>query len=71
MNPPTFTGDLTEDANEFIVSCHERLHNLGLLECHEVDFTAFKMSGFAKWWWRDYIITRISGSPSLSWTLFT
>ena len=31
MNPPTYTGDLAEDAYEFIVSCHERLHNLGLV----------------------------------------
>ena len=30
MNPPTYTGDLIEDAYEFIVSCRERLHNLGL-----------------------------------------
>ncbi|XP_015075424.1 uncharacterized protein LOC107019433 [Solanum pennellii] len=71
MNPPTFIGDLTEDAYEFIVSCHERLHNLGLWECHGVDFTAFQMSGFAKRWWRDYISTRLFGSPPLSWTQFT
>ncbi|XP_027769052.1 uncharacterized protein LOC107019492 [Solanum pennellii] len=24
MNPPTYTGDLAEDAYEFIVSCHQR-----------------------------------------------
>ena len=24
MNPPTYTSDLSEDAYEFIVSCHER-----------------------------------------------
>ncbi|KAH0729429.1 hypothetical protein KY289_000617 [Solanum tuberosum] len=37
MNPPTYTGDLTEDAYEFIVSCHKRLHNLGLVESHGVN----------------------------------
>ena len=41
MNPPTYTGDLAEDAYEFIVSCHERLHNLGLVESHGIDYTAF------------------------------
>lgn len=48
MNPPTYTGDLTEDANEFIVSCHERLHNLGLVESHGVDYITFQMTGSAK-----------------------
>ena len=28
MNFLTYTRDLMEDAHEFIVSCHERLHNL-------------------------------------------
>ena len=28
MNPPTYTGALTNDAYEFIVSCNERLYNL-------------------------------------------
>ena len=71
MNPPTYTGDLTEDAYEFIVSCHERLHNLGLVESHGVDYTTFQMTGSAKQWWRDYISSRPAGSPPLSWTQFT
>ncbi|XP_015054850.1 uncharacterized protein LOC107001234 [Solanum pennellii] len=48
MNPPTYTGDLTEDAYEFIVSCHERLHNVELVESHGVHYTAFQMTGSAK-----------------------
>ncbi|XP_069154403.1 uncharacterized protein [Solanum lycopersicum] len=48
MIPPTYTSDLTKDAYEFIVSCHERLHNLGLVECHGVDYTTFQMTGYAK-----------------------
>ena len=71
MNPPTYTGDLAEDAYEFIVSCHERLHNLGLVESHGVDYTAFQMTGSAKQWWRDYISSRPAGSHPLSWTEFT
>ncbi|XP_015081327.1 uncharacterized protein LOC107024922 [Solanum pennellii] len=47
MNPPTYTGDLAEDAYEFIVSCHARLHNLGLVESHGVYYTAFQMTGSA------------------------
>ena len=71
MNPPTYTGDLTEVAYEFIVSCHERLKNLGLVESHGVDHTVFQMTGSAKQWWRDYISSRPTGSPPLSWTQFT
>ena len=71
MNPPTYTGDLAEDAYEFIVSCHERLHNLGLVESHGVDYTAFQITGSAKQWWRDYISSRPAGSHPLSWTEFT
>ncbi|XP_069152883.1 uncharacterized protein [Solanum lycopersicum] len=70
MNHLTYTGDLTEDAYEFIFSCHERLHNLGLVESHGVDYTAFQMTGSAKKWWRDYISSRPTGSPPLSWTQF-
>ena len=71
MNPPTYTGDLAGDAYEFIVSCHERLHNLGLVESRGVDYTAFQMTGSAKQWWRDYISSRLAGSHPLSWTEFT
>ena len=28
INPPTYTGDLTKDAYNCKVSCHERLHNI-------------------------------------------
>ena len=48
MNPPTYTRDITEDAYEFIVSCHERLHNLGLVESHGIDYNAFQINGSAK-----------------------
>ena len=71
MNPPTYTGDLTEDVYEFLVSCHERLHNLGLVESHGFDYTVFQMTGSAKQWWRDYISSRPAGSSPLSWTQFT
>ena len=71
MNPQTYTGDLTEDAYEFIASCHKRLHNLGLVESHGVNYTTFQMTGSTKQWWRDYIKSRPAGSPPLSWTQFT
>ncbi|XP_069148227.1 uncharacterized protein [Solanum lycopersicum] len=71
MNPPTYTCNLAKDAYEFIVSCHERLHNLGLVESHGVDYTAFQMTGSSKQWWTNYISSRPAGSHPLSWTEFT
>ena len=71
MNPPTYTRDITEDAYEFIVSCHERLHNLGLVESDGVDYTTFQITGSAKKWWRDYISSKPARSPPLSRTQFT
>ncbi|XP_015084222.1 uncharacterized protein LOC107027624 [Solanum pennellii] len=71
MNPPTYTGDLAEDAYEYIVSCHKRLHNLGLVESHGVYYTAFQMTGATKQWWTNYISSRPAGSHPLSWTQFT
>ena len=68
MNPPTYTGDFSEDGYEFIVSCHERVHNLGLVEYHGVDYTAFQITCSAKQWWRDYISSRPAVSHPLSWT---
>lgn len=45
LGPPRFSGAPGEDAYEFLVSCQERLHNLGLVESHGVDYTTFQMDG--------------------------
>ncbi|KAK4724347.1 hypothetical protein R3W88_027126 [Solanum pinnatisectum] len=71
MNSLTYTTDITEDVYEFIVSCHERLHNLGLVELHKVDYTTLQITSSAKQWWKDYIRSRPARSPPLSWTRFT
>ncbi|KAF3656247.1 putative F-box/kelch-repeat protein-like [Capsicum annuum] len=34
MDPPQFQGDQREDAHEFLVSCHERLQSVGLVDSH-------------------------------------
>ena len=47
MNFLNYTGDLTENAYEFLVSCHERLHNLRLVESHEFDYAVFQMTGYS------------------------
>ncbi|XP_060180954.1 uncharacterized protein LOC132610647 [Lycium barbarum] len=70
MSPPWFYGTPGEDAYEFIVSCHEMLHKLGVVESHRVDYVSFQLVGDAKQWWRSYMECRPIGSPPLTWTQF-
>lgn len=41
LAPSRFSRATGEDAHDFISSCEERLHNLGLLESHGLDYTTF------------------------------
>ncbi|KAL3326045.1 hypothetical protein AABB24_036983 [Solanum stoloniferum] len=71
MDPPQFNGGHGKDAYEFLISFHERLHNLGLVEARRVDYTSLKMLGPANQWWRAYIETRPVGSRASTWKKFT
>ncbi|XP_059316208.1 long-chain-alcohol oxidase FAO4A-like [Lycium ferocissimum] len=44
-----------EDTYEFIIDCHERLHKLGVLEMHGVDYVSFQLMDDATFWWRSYV----------------
>ncbi|XP_070041888.1 uncharacterized protein [Nicotiana tomentosiformis] len=44
---------------------------MGIVETIGVDFPAFSVSGPAKKWWRDYLLTRPAGSPALTWDQFS
>lgn len=46
--PTRFSAALGEDAREFLISCHERLHNLLLVESHGVNFITFQLNRPAK-----------------------
>ncbi|MCD7462175.1 hypothetical protein HAX54_047922, partial [Datura stramonium] len=37
IDPPKFKGDHREDAYELLISCHKRLHNLGLKAINEAN----------------------------------
>lgn len=39
LEPPRFFKAVGEDANEFLMTCMERLCTLWLIECRRVDFT--------------------------------
>ncbi|XP_070041619.1 uncharacterized protein [Nicotiana tomentosiformis] len=44
---------------------------MGIVETNRVDFAVFQMTGSAKRWWRDYMLTRPVGSPALTWEQFS
>nr|XP_009798968.1 PREDICTED: uncharacterized protein LOC104245098 [Nicotiana sylvestris] len=44
------------------------LQNMEIVETNGINFAAFQLSGSAKKWWRDYMLTRPVGSPALTWT---
>lgn len=45
---PRFLGILGDNVHNFLLSCLERLHNLGLAELHRVDYTMFYLNELAK-----------------------
>lgn len=66
-----YSGTPSEDAQDFIFSCHEVLRTMGIVETNGVDFTTFCLAGSAKTWWRDFCLARRAGSPSLTWDQFS
>lgn len=47
MKSPLFLGSEMEDSFEFIMDCHVRLHKMGTVEQHELEFVIFKLQGDA------------------------
>ncbi|XP_055824384.1 uncharacterized mitochondrial protein AtMg00860-like [Solanum dulcamara] len=48
---PTFSRAIIEDAMEFLTTCQEKLHSLGLMDSRGADFTAHQFRRAAKQWW--------------------
>ena len=48
MKPLVFYITEAEDAYEFNMDCHERLHQMGAVEKYGVEFMTFQLLGDAK-----------------------
>ncbi|XP_070040782.1 uncharacterized protein [Nicotiana tomentosiformis] len=71
LYPIHFSGASSEDSQDCLDRCHELLRNMGIVETNGVSFAAFQMTGSARRWWRDYMLTRPVGSPALTWDQFS
>ncbi|XP_075092052.1 uncharacterized protein LOC142172167 [Nicotiana tabacum] len=69
--PPNFGGKRSEDPHDFIDRWKDRLRNMGILESNGVDFTTFQPEDKAHIWWQAYLLSRLTGSPPLTWDKFT
>ncbi|XP_070002333.1 uncharacterized protein [Nicotiana sylvestris] len=61
----------SEEPQNYLDSCHEVLRNMEIVETNGVDFAAFRLSGSAKKWWRDFSLARPVGSSTLTWDQFS
>lgn len=48
MKPPIFCGIESEDAYEFIINCHKRVHKMGAVERYGIEFITFQLMGDTK-----------------------
>ncbi|XP_070032301.1 uncharacterized protein [Nicotiana tomentosiformis] len=64
-------GASSEDPQDFLDRCHKVVRNMGIVDTNGVDFAAFQLTGFARRWWRDYMLTRLARSPTLTWDQFS
>ncbi|XP_015169465.1 uncharacterized protein [Solanum tuberosum] len=71
LSPPRFSGAVGEDAHEFLLTYHERLQTLGVVESRGADFIAYQLDGPTRHWWYTCLETRPAWFPPVTWTEFS
>ncbi|XP_070042856.1 uncharacterized protein [Nicotiana tomentosiformis] len=71
LQPPSFSGAESEDAQSFLDKCQWILHMDGILETSGVSFTTFQFTGAAIRWWEAYERCRSVGAAPLTWQEFS
>ncbi|XP_070034228.1 uncharacterized protein [Nicotiana tomentosiformis] len=66
-----FSGTLSKDPQDYLDRCYVVLLNMGIVETNGVDFAVFQMTSSVKRWWLDYTLTKLVGSPALTWEQFS
>ena len=71
LKPPVFKGAESEDDCDFLVDCHELLHNMDIVERFSVEFVTYQFQGNAKMWWRLYVECQPAQAQPMTWASFS
>ncbi|XP_070043042.1 uncharacterized protein [Nicotiana tomentosiformis] len=71
IQPPSFSGVESEDAQGFLDKCQRILQTMGILETSGVSFTTFPFSRAAFRWWETYERRKPVGAVPLTWHEFS
>ena len=71
LKHPVFKGAESEDANDFLVDCHELLRKMGIVERFGVEFVTYHFQGNAKMWWRSHVECQPTEAQPVTWASFS
>ncbi|XP_070035284.1 uncharacterized protein [Nicotiana tomentosiformis] len=71
LQPPSFNGAESEDAQDILDRCQRILRTAGILETIGVSFTIFQFTRAAFRWWEAYERSMPVGATPLSWNEFS
>ncbi|XP_070043069.1 uncharacterized protein [Nicotiana tomentosiformis] len=71
LQPLSFSGATSEDAQDFLDKCQRTLHTTSILETSGVSFTTFQFTRDAFIWWEAYERSKPVGAAPLSWHEFS
>ncbi|XP_070041040.1 uncharacterized protein [Nicotiana tomentosiformis] len=71
LQPPSFSGAKSENAQDFLDRCQRILRTAGILETSGVSFITFQFTGAAFIWWEAYEMRMPVGTAPLTWYEFS